>query len=99
MREKMTAYERKNTVLITLFDEILRKRPDLYEEIPSSVTLVMQIEGDKEFNAWARRIADINSPERPKLFVKFTFKGRVPHVPKKPLSWEQVQELELQPAS
>lgn len=63
MREKMTAYEKKNTVLITLFDDILRKRPDLYEEIPSGVTLVMQIEGDKEFNAWARRIAGTNSPE------------------------------------
>jgi hypothetical protein len=97
-KEGMTAHERKNTQLIALFDEILRRRPDLLEEIPNAVSLVMQIEGDGKFNAWARRIADVNSPDRSKLFVKFTLKARLTSTSKKPLSWKKVEEMELQSA-
>lgn len=42
----MTAYERKNTQSIAFFDELNRWRPDLLAEIPSGVTLAMQIERD-----------------------------------------------------
>ncbi len=91
----MTTYERKNTQLIALFDELTRRRPDLLGEIPSSVALVMQIDGDEEFNRWAREVAEHNSPDRPKLLVVFRF-AQLP--PKKAPAWEDVQAWELQPA-
>ncbi len=96
MSAKMTTHERKNTQLIAIFDEILRKRPELLEEVPSGASLVMQIEGDEAFNTWAQHVAEKNSPECPKFFVRFTFK--TPVASKKPLSWKQVGELELQSA-
>jgi len=98
---KMTAYERKNTRLIALFDELLSRRPDLYEEIPEGVTLVMQVKGDEKFNRWAREIAEKNSPERPKLFVIFSFKATAAKPAAKggdTISFEEVRSLELRPA-
>ena len=95
-KSKITAYERKNTQLIALFDELTRRRPDLLAEIPSGAVLVMQIEGDEVFNRWAREIAEKNSPDRPKFFVKFTFKRSLKSV--KALTWKQVRKLDLQSA-
>ncbi len=98
MRDNMTRHERKNTQLIAILDEVLRQRPELLEEIPSGVSLVMQVEEDEEFNAWAYQIAEKNNPDRPKLLVRFTFKTPVKPTEKRPLSWEQVEEMQLQRA-
>lgn len=92
MRNNMTAHERKNNELIMLFDEFLRKRPDVLDEIPDNAVLVMQVEGDESFNAWAYRIAEANAPGRPIVLVTFALKSR-----RKPLSLKAVERLELQP--
>lgn len=92
MKDNMTAHERKNNELIMLFDEFLRKRPDVLDEIPNDAVLVMQLEGDELFNTWAYRIAEANASGRPIVLVTFALKSR-----RKPLSLKAIKRLELQP--
>lgn len=98
MTDHITKNELKNTQLIAIFDEMLRKRPDLLEEIPGRAVVIMQIKGDKEFNVWARRITEDEARDRPRFFIEFAFKTPVKPTSKRPLSWEQVDELKLQAA-
>lgn len=91
----MTAHKRKNTLLISLFDELVRKRPDILDEIPDGAVLVMQLEGNEVFNLWARKIAEANAAGRPTVFVKFSLKARTPRTAT--LSWKHIKEMELQP--
>lgn len=92
MKNSVVAFEQKNTELITLFDEFLRKRPDLLDEIPGNAVLVMQLEGDKAFNEWAYQIAHANAGDRPMVLVTFALKSR-----RKPLSLKVIERLELAP--
>ena len=93
MRSNISAYERKNNELIALFDEFLRRRPDVLDEIPDNAVLVMQIEGDESFNTWARQIAEAHGAGRPFMFVTFTLKPR-----RKALSLKAIECLVLQAA-
>jgi len=98
MNNGMTPNEKQNTSLIALFDELLRKRPDVLDEIPNNSVIVMQLEGDALFNSWARKIAEENAEERPLLLVKFNLKSKTPSLKKPSTSpWKSV-EMELQPA-
>lgn len=92
------AHEWKNTQLIAIFDELTRARPDLLEEIPQGAVVIMQIREDEGFNSWAREIAEAEDPQRPRLYIEFMFRKSVRTTLKKPLSWEQVEELKLLPA-
>jgi hypothetical protein len=53
----MTSFERKNTELIREFNRYVREHPEFAEQIPDDAVVIMQLEGDEEFNAWARRLA------------------------------------------
>ncbi|MFN4218138.1 MAG: DUF5647 family protein [Candidatus Bipolaricaulia bacterium] len=92
MKNSVAAFEQQNSELITLFDEFLRKRPDLLDEIPDNAVLVMQLEGDKAFNEWAYQIAHANAGNRPMVLVTFALKSR-----RKPLSLKGIERLELSP--
>ena len=92
MRSNISAHERKNNELIALFDEFLRKRPDVLDEIPDNAVLVMQLEGDKAFNEWAYQLAHANAGDRPIVSVTFALKSR-----RKPLSLKVIERLELSP--
>lgn len=94
MKNNTTAFEQKNNELIALFDEVLRKRPDLLDEIPDNAVLVMQLEGDKAFNEWAYQIAHANAGNRPMVSVIFALKSR-----RKPLSLKVIERLELSPVA
>lgn len=94
MRGRTTIYTKRNTRLIALFDQLLRKRPDVLDDIPDSAIVVMQIEGDEAFNTWARKIAEANARDRPFLLVQFSLKTKS-RVPRADLSWKEVK-LELQ---
>ncbi len=89
--------ERKNTQLIALFDELLRRRPDLLEEIPQGAVVIMQIRGDRAFNRWACSLAEEEDPNRPRLYVEFVLrKGGIEG--QKALTLDHVSELVLQRA-
>lgn len=88
---------RKNTQLIALFDELLRRRPDLLEEIPPGAVVIMQIRGDRAFNRWASSLAEEEDPHRPRVYVEFVLrKGEVES--QKALTLDHVSELVLQKA-
>ena len=45
----------KNTMLVREFDRYVLEHPDFADKIPDNALVVMQIDGDKEFNEWARK--------------------------------------------
>ncbi len=49
------SFSNKNTMLVREFDRYVLEHPEFAENIPDNALVVMQIEGDKEFNEWARR--------------------------------------------
>jgi hypothetical protein len=95
MKNGMTNHEKQNTRLITLFDELLRKRPDVLDEIPNDSTIVMQMEGNESFNRWALKVAEANAEGKSLLLVKFTLHSKTPKLKKSTLAWKSV-EMELQ---
>ena len=53
----MNIMERKNTELIKEFNRYVREHPQFSENIPDNALVVMQLEGDEEFNEWSREMA------------------------------------------
>ena len=56
----MTEKERfveKNSTLVKEFDRYILEHPEFADQIPDNALVVMHIEGDDEFNNWARETA------------------------------------------
>ena len=53
----MNIMERKNTDLIKEFDRYVRENPEFADTIPQNAVVIMQLEGDEEFNKWSRQLA------------------------------------------
>jgi hypothetical protein len=49
--------EKKNTDLIKEFNRYIREHPKFTDSIPNSAIVIMQLEGDEEFNRWSRKLA------------------------------------------
>ncbi len=47
----------KNSMLVKEFDRYILEHPEFADKIPNNALVVMQIEGDEEFNNWAREMA------------------------------------------
>jgi hypothetical protein len=56
MRTK-TDFTEKNTMLVKEFDKYIIEHPEFADKIPDNALVVMQMEGDEEFNKWARKAA------------------------------------------
>ena len=66
-----TEFERKNTELIQEFNRYVREHPEFADQIPDEAVVILQLEGDEAFNAWARRLAEARRKEgRPIVFVR-----------------------------
>ncbi len=71
----VTKFEWLNSVLGVEFDRYVMEHPDFAEKIPLGATIVLQMEGEDDFNKWARSIAERNrakdekDKDRPLLFV------------------------------
>lgn len=65
----MNRFEQKNTELIKEFNRYVREHPDFAEQIPDDAIVIMQLEGDEEFNAWAQRLVESRSGQ-PIVLVK-----------------------------
>jgi hypothetical protein len=65
MRDQKIFLE-KNTMLVKEFDKYIVEHPDFADQIPNNALVVMQIDGDEEFNRWARetaqRVAEKDAP-------------------------------------
>lgn len=44
-------------MLVKEFDHYILEHPEFADEIPDDALVVMQLEGDEEFNRWAREAA------------------------------------------
>jgi hypothetical protein len=63
----------KNSMLVKEFDRYILEHPEFADEIPNNALVVMQIEGDEEFNNWARETAQsIAEKETPIVYVTIT---------------------------
>jgi hypothetical protein len=73
----MTAFERKQAVLVMEFDRYVVEHPEFAAQIPKGAQIVIQIEGEEQFNDWARSLAEKqHEPGQPVVWIKT--KGLMP---------------------
>jgi hypothetical protein len=60
----MNIMEKKNTDLIREFNRYVREHPDFSDSIPNNAIVIMQLEGDEDFNKWSLELAKRHSRER-----------------------------------
>jgi hypothetical protein len=66
-------YVEKNNVLIREFDKYILEHPKFSDRIPNNALVVMQIEGDEEFNGWARETArQVAEKDMPMVYITIT---------------------------
>ena len=69
----MNIMERKNTDLIKEFNRYVRDNPEFADKIPQNAVVIMQLEGDEEYNKWSRQIAK-SYAEKGQTIVYITIK-------------------------
>jgi hypothetical protein len=47
----------QNSILVKEFDRYILEHPEFADKIPDNALVVMHLEGDEEFNKWARETA------------------------------------------
>lgn len=73
----MHVVEKKNVILMTEFDRYVMEHPKFAAKIPRNAQVVLQVEGDAEYNLWSRQIAERHrEPGRPVIYVRI--KGMKP---------------------
>lgn len=53
----MNKFEWKNSILGKEFDQYVREHPEFAGKIPRGSVIVLQVEGDEEFNKWGQKLA------------------------------------------
>ena len=48
------AFTEKNSSLVKEFDRYVLEHPEFADQLPDNSLIVMQLEGDDEFNYWAK---------------------------------------------
>ena len=67
----MNIFEMKNTELIKEFNRYVREHPEFADGIPKNAVVVMQLEGDRRFNQWSRRLAEGHAKKgQPIIYVR-----------------------------
>jgi hypothetical protein len=69
--------ERKHAILVTEFDRYVVEHPEFAVEIPQNAQIVLQLEGDEEYNQWSRQLAE-NQREPGQKVVYVKVKGLRP---------------------
>ena len=63
----------RNSMMVREFDRYILEHPEFAEKIPNNALIVMQIEGDAEFNQWAKETAlKVAEKEQPIVYVTIT---------------------------
>ena len=69
--------ETKHSILVAEFDRYVVEHPEFAEKIPQNAQIVLQIEGDDEYNEWSRQLAE-RQREPGQLVVYVKIKGLKP---------------------
>lgn len=60
-------------MMVKEFDRYILEHPEFSERIPNNALIVMQIEGDAEFNQWAKETAlKVAEKDQPIVYVTIT---------------------------
>lgn len=63
--------EKKHAILVAEFDRYVVEYPEFAAKIPQNAQIVLQVEGDEEYNDWSRRLADKQrEPDQKVVYVK-----------------------------
>jgi len=63
-------FEVKNTELVKEFNRYVREHPAFADDIPKNAVVVMQLEGDRKFNQWSRKLAESHAEKgQPIVYV------------------------------
>ncbi len=54
----MKPIEKKHAILVTEFDRYLVEHHEFAKKLPRKAQIVIQVEGDEEYNEWSREIAE-----------------------------------------
>jgi len=54
----MDILEKKNAILMAEFDRYVMEHPKFAAKIPRNAQVVLQVEGDEDYNAWSRKVAE-----------------------------------------
>jgi len=64
-------YVEKNSILVKEFDKYILEHPEFADQLPDNALVVMQIDGDEEFNGWARETAQqASEKDMPIVYIK-----------------------------
>ncbi len=67
----MNIMEMKNTDLIKEFNRYIREHPEFADNIPNNAIVIIQLEGDKEFNKWSLYLAKKHAEKhQPQIFAR-----------------------------
>ena len=67
----MDVLERKHAIFVTEFDRYVIEHPEFAVKIPPNAQIVLQVEGDEEYNEWCRQLAEKQREEgQPVIYVK-----------------------------
>ncbi len=50
--------EKKHAILVAEFDRYVLEHPEFAAKIPRNAQVVLQVEGDEEYNRWSRELAE-----------------------------------------
>jgi hypothetical protein len=63
----------ENSMLVKEFDRYILEHPEFADQLPNNALVVMQIDGDEEFNHWAKETAQrVTEKDTPVVFVTIT---------------------------
>jgi len=67
----MNILEKKHAILITEFDRYVIEHPEFAIKIPRNAQIVLQVEGDEDYNKWSRELAERQKePGQKVVYVK-----------------------------
>jgi hypothetical protein len=63
--------EKRHAILVTEFDRYVVEHPEFAAKIPQNAQIILQVEGDEEYNKWNIRLAERQrEPDQPAVYVK-----------------------------
>jgi hypothetical protein len=63
--------EKRHAILVTEFGRYVVEHPEFAAKIPQNAQIILQVEGDEEYNKWSRQIAERQrEPDQPAVYVK-----------------------------
>lgn len=63
--------EKRHAILVTEFDRYIMEHPEFAAQIRLNAQIVLQVQGDEEYNNWSRQVAERQrEPGQSMVYVK-----------------------------